>query len=59
MLGYAGDEAKTAEVTRAGHYHTGDVAQRDEEGYITYVGRPTTSSRPATTASAPSNWRAC
>ncbi len=39
MLGYAGDEAKTAEVTRAGHYHTGDVAQRDADGYITYVGR--------------------
>ena len=22
-----------------GHYHTGDVASRDESGYVTYVGR--------------------
>jgi acetyl-CoA synthetase len=39
MIGYANDAAKNAEVMRAGHYHTGDVAQRDSEGYITYVGR--------------------
>ncbi|AKU10655.1 acetyl-CoA synthetase [Azoarcus sp. CIB] len=39
MLGYAGDEAKTAEAMRDGHYRTGDVANIDEEGYITYVGR--------------------
>ena len=39
MAGYAGDEAKTAEVMRDGHYHTGDVASIDEDGYITYVGR--------------------
>jgi acetyl-CoA synthetase len=39
MLGYAGDAEKTADVMRDGHYHTGDVAQRDAEGYITYVGR--------------------
>ena len=39
MVGYADSPAKTAEVMRAGHYHTGDVAQRDAEGYITYVGR--------------------
>lgn len=39
MMGYANDPAKNAEVMRAGHYHTGDVAQRDSEGYITYVGR--------------------
>jgi acetyl-CoA synthetase len=24
---------------REGYYHTGDVGQRDEQGYITYVGR--------------------
>jgi len=39
MLGYAGDAAKTAEVMREGHYHTGDVASIDADGYITYVGR--------------------
>ncbi|MFT3757390.1 AMP-binding protein [Thauera sp.] len=39
MTGYAGDEAKTAEVMRDGHYRTGDVASIDADGYITYVGR--------------------
>ncbi len=39
MLCYSGDEEKTAEVMRDGHYHTGDVAQRGADGYITYVGR--------------------
>jgi acetyl-CoA synthetase len=39
MRGYEGDAAKTADVMRAGHYHTGDTALRDEEGYFFYVGR--------------------
>ncbi len=39
MPGYADDDERTAEVMRNGHYHTGDVAQRDADGYITYVGR--------------------
>jgi len=39
MLGYKDDPAKTADLMRAGHYHCGDVASRDAEGYITYVGR--------------------
>lgn len=39
MLCYSGDAEKTAEVMRDGHYHTGDVAQRSADGYITYVGR--------------------
>jgi len=39
MNGYAGDDAKNAEVMRDGYYHTGDVGMRDAEGYITYVGR--------------------
>ena len=39
MNGYAGDEAKNAEVMRDGFYHTGDVGARDADGYITYVGR--------------------
>ncbi|MBU6159518.1 MAG: AMP-binding protein [Myxococcales bacterium] len=39
MDGYADDTTKTAETMRDGYYHTGDVGQRDAEGYITYVGR--------------------
>jgi acetyl-CoA synthetase len=39
MLAYADDAEKTAEVMRGGWYHTGDVAMRDAQGYITYVGR--------------------
>ncbi len=39
MNGYADDEDKTAEVMRDGAYHTGDVGNRDADGYITYVGR--------------------
>ncbi|CAK0775759.1 4-hydroxybutyrate--CoA ligase 1 [uncultured Gammaproteobacteria bacterium] len=39
MLGYHGDEGKTSEYMVGGHYHTGDVAVRDEDGYYTYVGR--------------------
>src|SRR6185312_2442595 len=39
MLEYAGEAAANAAVRRGGWYHTGDVAMRDDEGYITYVGR--------------------
>lgn len=39
MLGYEGDLEKTVEVMRAGHYHTGDTATRDADGYYFYVGR--------------------
>jgi len=39
MDGYADDADKTGEAMRDGHYHTGDVGQRDADGYITYVGR--------------------
>ena len=39
MRGYRDDEERSAEVMRGGFYHTGDVASRDEDGYITYVGR--------------------
>ncbi|MBF5041905.1 AMP-binding protein [Aggregicoccus sp. 17bor-14] len=39
MRGYRDDAERTAEVTRGGFYRTGDVASRDAEGYITYVGR--------------------
>jgi acetyl-CoA synthetase len=33
------DEEQDAAVMRDGLYHTGDVAYRDGDGYITYVGR--------------------
>jgi acetyl-CoA synthetase len=39
MLAYADDDEKTAEVMRASHYHVGDTATRDSDGYYTYVGR--------------------
>ncbi len=39
MKGYLGDEGRNADAMRGGMYHTGDVAARDEDGYITYVGR--------------------
>ncbi len=39
MTGYRDDAEHTAEVMRHGFYHTGDVASRDSEGYVTYVGR--------------------
>jgi acetyl-CoA synthetase len=39
MRGYRDARELTEEVMRGGHYHTGDVASRDENGYITYVGR--------------------
>jgi acetyl-CoA synthetase len=39
MVGYHGDDERTAEATRGGYYHTGDVGSRDQDGYITYVGR--------------------
>ena len=37
--GYADDESATAQATRDGFYRTGDIACRDEDGYLTYVGR--------------------
>jgi acetyl-CoA synthetase len=39
MTGYRDDPERTAEVMRDGFYHTGDVATRDVDGYISYVGR--------------------
>jgi acetyl-CoA synthetase len=39
MTGYLGDDDRNFEVTAAGYYHTGDVASRDADGYITYIGR--------------------
>ena len=39
MVGYRDDDELTATAMRDGYYHTGDVASRDADGYITYVGR--------------------
>jgi acetyl-CoA synthetase len=39
MTGYLGDPERDAEVKRGGLYHTGDVATRDANGQITYIGR--------------------
>ncbi|MFC5719146.1 AMP-binding protein [Streptomyces gamaensis] len=39
MAGYAGDPERTAEVMAGGYYRTGDIASRDADGYLTYVGR--------------------
>ena len=39
MKEYLGDAERTAGATSGGYYHTGDVASRDAEGYLTYVGR--------------------
>lgn len=39
MLCYEDSPEKTAEVMRDGYYRTGDTAQMDADGYITFVGR--------------------
>lgn len=39
MREYLEDRERTAQVMRGGFYHTGDIARRDAEGYLTYVGR--------------------
>jgi len=39
MTGYRGDPERDAAAMRGGFYHTGDVASRDSDGYLTYVGR--------------------
>ncbi|MPM64991.1 Acetyl-coenzyme A synthetase [bioreactor metagenome] len=39
MVGYEDSPEKTAQVMREGYYHTGDTAERDADGYITFVGR--------------------
>jgi acetyl-CoA synthetase len=39
MVGYRGDAELNAEAMDGGLYHTGDIGSRDDDGYITYVGR--------------------
>lgn len=39
MTGYQDDPERNDEAMAGGCYHTGDVATRDEDGYLTYIGR--------------------
>ena len=39
MAGYLDDASRSGGAMSGGYYRTGDVAQRDADGYITYVGR--------------------
>ncbi|ANZ39436.1 AMP-dependent synthetase [Lentzea guizhouensis] len=39
MVGYFGDDERNAEAMAGGYYHTGDIASRDEDGYLFYIGR--------------------
>lgn len=39
MAGYFDLPEETAEALRAGWYHTGDLAERDDDGYLYVVGR--------------------
>lgn len=39
MRGYEDSPQATAQAMRDGHYHTGDTATRDADGYVAFVGR--------------------
>ncbi|MCG8927643.1 AMP-binding protein [Lentzea sp. CC55] len=39
MPGYVDDDEKNAKTFAGGYYHTGDIAHRDEDGYLHYLGR--------------------
>lgn len=39
FLEYHGDDEQTARAKRNGYYHTGDMAWRDEQGFLWFVGR--------------------
>lgn len=39
FMGYYRDEEKTHEAWHDGIYHTGDIAWKDEDGYLWFVGR--------------------
>ncbi len=39
MTGYVADAERNADSSFGGYFHTGDIASRDEAGYLTYIGR--------------------
>ncbi len=39
MAGYYADPERTVDSMRDGYFHTGDVASRDGDGFITFIGR--------------------
>lgn len=39
MTGYLADPERNAAAMAGGYYHTGDIAHRDADGSITYIGR--------------------
>jgi acetyl-CoA synthetase len=39
MTGYLRDPERNAEAMAGGFYHSGDIASRDADGYLTYIGR--------------------
>ncbi len=39
MTGYLDDPQRNAAAMAGGYYHTGDIARRDADGWITYIGR--------------------
>jgi acetyl-CoA synthetase len=39
MRGYFNDPERNTDAMGDGYYHTGDIASRDADGYLTYVGR--------------------
>jgi acetyl-CoA synthetase len=39
FMGYYRDEEATVRVRRGGVYHTGDMARRDADGYVYFIGR--------------------
>jgi acetyl-CoA synthetase len=39
FMGYYRNDELTAEAWRGGYYHTGDLASRDADGYVWFIGR--------------------
>jgi acyl-coenzyme A synthetase/AMP-(fatty) acid ligase len=63
MTRYLGDDDRNDEVTAAGYYHTGyhtgDVASRDVDGFITYIGRTDDVFKASDYKISHSNWKVC